>query len=545
MTKYIFVLGGVMSGVGKGIAASSIARILEEKKLSVISLKIDPYLNIDAGTMNPKEHGEVFVLADGYETDQDMGNYERFLNIDLTKKNYMTYGMVMDEILKKERSLYYKGKTVQLIPHVSDEIISRIEKAGEGKDILITEVGGTVGEYESLVFLEALRIMRLKHKNNCLFIMLTYLPSITEDGEAKTKPTQQAVRKAGEFGINIDILIARSRKGIDDVRKEKIGMFCNLEKENIISAPNVKNIYEIPINFEKENLSEKIINLLDIKIQDKKADKNILWKDFVKKINIAEGKKNKKEIKIAMIGKYFDSGNAVMTDVYLSLIEGLKYSAYNNGIKLNTEWINSKDIEKGKYKINNLKKYDGIIVPGGFGESGIEGKISAIKFAREKNIPYLGICYGMQLALIEIARNVVNLKDANTTEINLNTQNKIIDIQKDQIKNLLNNNMGGNMRLGSYTMQIKDKKSLAYKIYKKDSVIERHRHRYEFNNEYKNILEKAGVKFSGMNIENNLVEMIELNKNKFFVGVQFHPEFLARPLSPHPLFNAFLKACEE
>lgn len=539
--KYIFVVGGVISGVGKGITSSSLGLILKNRGLSVTAIKIDPYINVDAGTMNPTEHGEVFVLSDGDETDQDMGNYERFLDIKLTKVNYMTTGRVYQSVIEAERNLEYKGKCVEVVPHIPIEVIGRIKKAGENAnaDVVIIEIGGTIGEYQNMIFLEAARMLKIESPKDVAFVMVSYLPTPSKVGEMKTKPTQHATRLLNGSGIQPDFLIARADVALDEKRKEKLAMFCNVTPERIISAPDVDSIYDIPLNFEKENLSSKMCEILNI--QNKKPDNKLWskWKTFAKHAH-----NGKETVKIAVIGKYFETGDFVLSDSYLSVIEAIKYSSYAQNRKPIISWLNAVDFEKDKSKLNDLKKYDGIIVPGGFGSRGVEGKLNVVKYARENKIPYFGLCYGMQMVVIEYARNVLGLTDANTTEVNPKTKSPVVDIMESQKENLINHRYGGNMRLGEYKAVLADK-SIAREAYKAKEVIERHRHRYEVNNTYINNLEKAGLVFSGKSPDGLLMEIAELPKvvHPFFLGAQFHPEFLAHPLAPHPLFTAFIKAC--
>ncbi len=540
-TKYIFVVGGVISGVGKGITSSSIGLILKNRGLTVTSIKIDPYINVDAGTMNPTEHGEVFVLNDGDETDQDMGNYERFLDIDLTHINYMTTGRVYKSVIEKERNLEYEGKCVQVVPHIPLEVIGRIKKAGvDAKaDVVIIEIGGTVGEYENILFLEAARMMKNEFPKDVVFIMVSYLPTPNTIGEMKSKPTQHAVRTLNGSGIQPDILIARADVPLDEKRKEKLSVFCNMPADRVISAPDVSSVYDIPINFEKENLSSKLCDLLGVVCQKPNEKEWNKWKTFAK--NAHNGKD---VVKIAMIGKYFETGDFILSDSYLSVIEALKYSSYMQHRKPVISWLNSVDFEKDPHKLKELKNYDGIVVPGGFGKRGVEGNLNAVQYARENQIPYFGLCYGMQMMVIEYARNVLGLKDANTREVNPNAKNIVIDVMESQKENLKNNRYGGSMRLGAYKAVLK-KGSIAQMSYGQDEVLERHRHRYEVNNMYKEELEKKGLVFSGKSPDGNLMEIAELPKKEhpFFLGTQYHPEFLARPLTPHPLFTAFIKAC--
>jgi len=539
--KYIFVVGGVISGVGKGITASSIARILSDRGQRVTAIKIDPYINIDAGTMNPTEHGEVFVLDDGDETDQDMGNYERFLGVDLSRANYLTTGRVYQSVIERERNLEYGGACVQVVPHIPLEVIRRIENARDktNADVVIIEIGGTVGEYENILFLEAARMMKLRSHQNVFFVMVSYLPIPSNVGEMKTKPTQHAVRTLNASGIQPDIIIARSKMPLDEKRKEKLSMFCNVPQDHIISAPDVDSIYDIPINFEKEGLGDMICDTIGMTCGPAFNEGSKKWKKFADSTHVKKNVMN-----IAIVGKYFNTGDFTLSDSYLSVIEAIKYSAYSVGSKPVLTWISSMDFEKDPKSISKLSKYDGIIVPGGFGSRGIEGILKTIEYARKHNIPYFGLCYGMQLLVIEYARNVLGLKDANTREVNPGSKNLVIDIMEDQKDNVENKKMGGSMRLGAYIAHLK-KGTVAEKAYKTDIVTERHRHRYEVNPLYVERLEKAGLVFSGHSPDGSLCEIAELptSKHPFFLGTQFHPEFKARPLSPHPLFTAFMKAC--
>ena len=550
-TKYIFVVGGVISGVGKGITSSSLGLILKNPGLKLTAIKIDPYINIDAGTMNPTEHGEVFVLKDGDETDQDMGNYERFLDINLTRINYITTGRVYKTVIEKERNLEYKGKCVEVVPHIPLEVIKRIKEAGKNAkaDIVIIEIGGTIGEYQNMLFLEAARMMKLSSPKDVVFVMVSYLPTPQKVGEMKTKPTQHAVRTLNASGIQPDILIARGDVNLDKKRKEKISLFCNMPVDRVISAPDVDSIYDIPINFEKEKLSDKLCEILNVVYKKPNVKAWKKWKKFAKYAHNGQ-----KTIKIAMVGKYFETGDFILSDSYLSIIEAIKYSSYAQNKKPILAWLNSSDYEKpaqpnghsggNPTKLKELKKYDGIIIPGGFGSRGVEGNLNVVKFARENKIPYLGLCYGMQMMVIEYARNVLGLKDANTREVNPNSKNLVIDVMESQKEILKNNFYGGSMRLGEYKAILRDN-TIAKGAYAQKEIIERHRHRYEVNPAFIGDLEAKGLIFSGRSPDGHLMEIAELPKNRhpFFLGTQFHPEFLARPLSPHPLFTAFIKAC--
>ncbi|KKP86705.1 MAG: CTP synthetase, CTP synthase [Parcubacteria group bacterium GW2011_GWC1_35_8] len=537
--KYIFVVGGVMSGVGKGIASSSIGKILQARGFEVTALKIDPYVNVDAGTMNPTEHGEVFVLDDGTECDQDMGNYERFLNRDLTGKNYMTTGSVYLSVIQKERNLEFGGKCVSVVPNIPLEIISRLKCAAEvaKADIVITEVGGTVGEYQNILFLEAIRMLKVHNPGDVLVVLVSFVPALGAGGnELKTKPTQYAARSLNSAGLQADIIIARAKMALDAKRKEKIAENCNISEKDVISAPDEKNIYEIPLNFEKDNLSTVILKKLNIK---PRATDLKEWRKLIEKMENA-----KYTSQIAIVGKYFGSGDFFLTDSYISVLEAIKHAGAVVGVNPSVKWIDSEEFEKQPQKLKELSVYDGIIIPGGFGSRGIEGKISVIKYCRENKIPYFGLCYGMQLAVTEYARHMAGMKVANTTEINSKTPFPVVDIMPEQKKNLKDKNFGATMRLGAYPAVLK-KGSVAFSAYGVSEISERHRHRYEVNPEFIGKLEEAGLVFSGTSPDGRLMEIAELphSKHPFFLGTQFHPELKSRPLNPHPLFVAFMKAC--
>jgi len=542
-TKYIFVTGGVMSGVGKGIATSSIAKILQSRGFSVTAIKIDPYVNVDAGTMNPTEHGEVFVLDDGMECDQDMGNYERFINKSLTSDSYMTTGSIYLSVIQKERNLEYRGKCVEVVPQIPLEIINRIDKAVKKNkaEIVIIEVGGTVGEYQGVLFLETIRMLKIKKPKDVLLALVSFVPALGAGGtELKTKPTQYAVRTLNSAGLQPDIILARASVPLDEKRKQTISLNCNIDKEFIISAPNVESIYDVPINFEKDNLGDKILKKFSLKSRKKDLNE---WQAFAESVKNPKG-----EVKIGIVGKYFDSGDFILTDSYISVIESVKHAAYFCKQKPVIEWLDSHVYEEDTTKLKELKSFDGIIVPGGFGNRGIEGKIKAIEYCRKNKIPYFGLCYGMQLACIEFARNVAKLKNANTTEIDPKTENPIIDLMPEQKILIQEKRYGGSMRLGAYPCKLITG-TKAYQAYGEDLpagrqeiISERHRHRFEFNNAYRNVLTKNGLVISGVNAERDLVEIIELKDHPFFVGTQFHPEFKSRPLTSHPLFKEFIKA---
>jgi len=538
--KYIFVVGGVMSGIGKGIATSGIARVLKSKGFKVTAIKIDPYINVDAGTMNPTEHGEVFVLDDGYETDQDMGNYERFLDETLPSVNYMTTGRVYQEVIRKERNLEYKGKNVQVVPDVPLEVIRRIEEAQKlaNADITLIEVGGTVGEYENILFLEAARMLKIRMPHDVAIVMLSYVPIPGNVGEMKTKPTQHASRTLNSVGLQADIILARASVPLDEKRKEKIAIFCNISADHVISAPDVESIYDVPLHYEKDGLGDIVCDVLGLPKQ--KTDLSE-WEGFVTKLKNATT-----ELPVAVVGKYFMSGDYVLSDVYISVIEAVKHAGAVNGVKVKLSYLDSEVYEKDPSKLEELRQYAGIVVPGGFGTRGVEGIVMAIKFAREQKIPYLGLCYGMQWQVVEYARNVAGLNGANTAEVNKEAPHVVIDIMPDQKEKLTKQDYGGTMRLGTYKALLKEG-SVARESYGKAEVMERHRHRYEVNPEYIEQIEKAGLVFSGKSPSGVLMEIAELPRDKhpFFVGTQFHPELLSRPLAPHPLFVAFVKAASK
>jgi len=534
-SKFVFIVGGVLSGVGKGVTAASLGAIFKSKGFRVTALKADPYINVDAGTMNPTEHGEVFVTDDGDETDQDMGNYERYLDIDLTSINYMTTGRVYMEVIEAERSMKYKGKCVQVVPHIPEEIIRRIKVATENHNagITLVEIGGTVGEYENILFLEAVRQMKLKNPLDVAIVLVSYLPVPAHIGEMKTKPTQHAQRTLNHTGLHADIIVARGPAALDNVRKEKLASLCGIKKDYSISAPDVESVYEIPVKMEEQNIGNKVLKVLDMPSRKSNLKP---WEDLVKTI-----KSVNKEVKIAVVGKYFGSGGFTLADSYISVIEAIKHAAWFNNVKPILEWVDSEEFEKSPAKLKDLKNYDGILVPGGFGTRGVEGIVQAVQFARENKIPYFGICYGMQLACIEFSRNVMKKKGAHTVEVDDSPIHPIIIVNPYQDKNIRENKYGGTMRLGAYDCVLR-KGTKIHKAYGVGKISERHRHRYEFNNEYREEMDTAGLEVVGINPESDLVEIVELKDHPFFVGVQFHPEFKSRPMRPHPIFREFIKA---
>ncbi len=533
--KYIFVVGGVMSGLGKGIATSSLGMLLQQRGYEVTMMKIDPYVNVDAGTMNPVEHGEVFVLDSGLECDQDMGNYERFLNRSLPPINYMTTGMVYQTVIDRERQMGYDGACVQVVPDIPNEVIRRIRHSQSEAEAQITlvEIGGTVGEYENLLFLEAARMMRLESPEDVMIMLVSYLPVPSMLGEMKTKPTQHASRTLNGSGLQADFIVGRSEQPLDEIRKSKLATLCNVHADRVISAPDSENIYEVPLIFEDDNVSERVLNAFQLPsgTQDIAA-----WKGYV-----TRSKKDERQVRIGIVGKYFYSGEYALGDAYISVIEAIKHACAHHRVTPKIEWLNSEDFEEEDASLIDLQMYDGIIVPGGFGSRGIEGKLQAIRIIREQKIPYFGLCYGMQLAIIEYARNVAGISDAHTTEVDPSTSEPVIDVMAEQAQIVKENQLGGTMRLGAYNCDIHPR-TLARRLYQKAHISERHRHRYEVNNDYREQLEEEGLVFSGFNPDWNLIEMAEVPHHPFFLGTQFHPEFLSRPLAPHPLFKGFVRA---
>lgn len=528
MTKYVFVTGGVVSGLGKGITASSLALLLKARGYKVFMQKFDPYFNIDPGTMNPIQHGEVFVTYDGCETDLDLGHYERFIDEELNYTSNITSGKIYSSVIEKERHGDYLGATVQLVPHITNEIKNKVYEAGltSKADIVITEIGGTVGDIESQAFIETLRqIQYEKGSTETAFVHTTLIPYIIGSNELKTKPTQNSVKDLQNMGIRPNFLVCRTPFSTSDSIKEKLSLFCSIPKENIIDAVDAKNIYDIPINMHKQGIDELILKQFNLPVN--KAN----LKDWENLLYVMDNLKE--EVEIALVGKYVE-----LHDAYLSVAEALKHAGYKYQTKVNIKWVNSEDLEKDVDFKEIFKNTKGIIVPGGFGNRGTLGMVKAINYARVNNIPFLGICLGMQLSVIEFARNVCKLEDCNSTEFDPLCKNPIIDLMSDQ-KTVIN--MGGTLRLGNYNCKL-TKGTLAYNDYKTDLIQERHRHRYEFNNKYMELLKEKGMVFSGINEESNLVEIIEIPKHKHFIACQFHPEFKSRPTRPHPLFVSFVKA---
>ncbi len=570
--KFIVITGGVISGVGKGIATASIGKILQQYGFSITAIKIDPYINFDAGTLRPTEHGEVWVTDDGGEIDQDLGNYERFLEQQFGKKNNITTGQIYSKVIENERKGKYLGETVQFIPHIPNEIKRRILESSIDKDFVLIEIGGTIGDYENIPYLFALKSLEreIGHQN-MKYVMITYLPTPSHIGEMKTKPTQQAVKLLSEHGIFPDFILCRARTALDRVRKKKIEVYANIRSEYVISAPDTDNLYKVPLNFEKDDLGKKILKEFNVVPKMKKS-----WNKWKTMVNIIDNPA--KTIDVAMVGKYLDIGKFSLKDSYISVNQALEHAGANNDVGVNIHWISAQDIEKGKVKEHDLKKFSGFIVPGGFGKEGVEGKIRVIKYAREKKIPYLGLCFGMQLAVVEFARNVCKMKEAHSTEIDPNTKYPVISILELQKEILKNERYGASMRLGGYAA-ILDKNSIVYDLYKKTgriikdkkiiekhkndknncfrlgvlkksdiTVIERHRHRYEMNPEFVKVLSKCGLKFSGfhrLTEHEKLMEYIEIPDHPFFVATQSHPEFKSSLFNPSPLFYGFIKAIKK
>lgn len=529
MTKYVFVTGGVVSGLGKGITASSIALLLKARGYKVFMQKFDPYINVDPGTMNPVQHGEVFVTKDGCETDLDLGHYERFIDEELNYTSNITTGKIYASVIEKERRGEFLGATVQMIPHITNEIKNKIYEAARSSkaDFVITEIGGTIGDIESQTFIEALRQLRYElGRESTFFVHTTLIPYIYGSNELKTKPTQNSVKDMRNMGLNPDALVCRTPYNLGDNIKSKLSLFCSVPKENIIEALDVENVYKIPLNFYEQKIDEIVLKAFGMSINpiDLKY-----WYDLVETVDNL-----KKEVEIALVGKYVE-----LHDAYISVVESLKHAGYKYNAKIKINWIDSETLEDESINLKEIFKHSkGILVPGGFGSRGIKGKMKAISFARTENVPFLGICLGMQLAVIEFARNVCGLVDANSTEFDSMCTTPIIDLMADQ-KSIIN--MGGTLRLGNYDCKITPN-TLAHKLYKSDHIQERHRHRYEFNNQYRETLEERGLVFSGINEEANLVEIVELPSHKFFIASQFHPEFRSRPTRPHPLFDGFIRA---
>ena len=545
-TKFIFVSGGVISGLGKGNTTAAIALLLQNRGYKVTCVKCENYLNIDAGLINPIEHGDPYLLDDGTEADMDMGTYEKYLGINMKRHNFVTMGQIYKTVIDRERNFGYKGEDVEAIPHVTDEIIRRIKEAGEIEkaDVIAVELGGTAGEYQNMLYYETSRLLAHNKKNSVIHVHVSYLPTPSHLGEPKTKPTQLSVRTLNSMGIQPDFIVTRAEKAIDERRRARFALFCNVDAENVINDPDLESPYEIPLIFAEQKFDEKILTMLGMELHTLDLS---AWQKMVDTIKV----KKQKQITIAIVGKYFATGEYQLRDSYAALIDAIDHASWKQGVIVKTKWIQAEKIEKSNAK--DLEQVDGIIVPIGWGPRGVEGKISAIQYARVHKIPYLGLCYGMQLAVVEFARHVLGLDDANTLEVNPDTTHPVIHINTGQEKNVKLRAYGGTMRLGRWDCKVKvgtlsDQSYTTYHGYDSEDkkvVGERHRHRYEFNEEYTKLVEEFGMIIAGRSIIDNLVEIIELPKSvhPFFVGTQFHPEYRSTPLIPHPLFLDFIAAC--
>lgn len=548
-TKYIFVSGGVLSGLGKGITSASLGMLLKNRGYSVTNLKCENYLNLDSGNINPIEHGDVFLCEDGLEADLDLGSYERFLDQEVGKKNYTTLGQIYYKVINNTRDLKYNGSTVDAWMYIPQEAIDRIRKVGESSDICLVELGGTAGEYQNVIYYEAYRIMKLQNPDDCIHVHVTYFPNPSHINELKSKPTQLSVKSLNSMGIQPDFVIGRGEHTIDDKRKEKVAYYCNMNKDDVISNPDLDTVYEVPLVLAEQNFDVRVLQKLGL--EEGKPDLRN-WKHFVEKIHAPK----KHHLKIAIVAKYLATGEFELQDSYVSLLESLNFASWNYDIDLKIEFIRAEDLEKGKQEaLETLQSVGGIIVPIGWGERGVEGKIQAIKYARENKVPYLGLCYGMQLAVVEFARSLAGLTDANTTEVDVSTPHPVIHDIPFEEKYQVIKGEGASMRLGAYDCALKEG-TLAHSIYKKHNafkdskqnlISERHRHRYEFNNDYRQILEDAGLVISGTSPDDFFVEMIELPKavHPFFLATQAHPEYKSLPLKPHPIFIEFLQAIKK
>ena len=556
--RYIFVSGGVISGIGKGVTAASVGFLLESAGYKVVPVKCDAYVNVDAGTIRPQEHGEVFVTEDGIETDQDLGHYERFLHLNLTRDSYVTTGQIYQHIIEQERNFYYQGEDVEVVPHVPEEIIRRINQAGKRHkaDFIIVEIGGTVGEYQNVLFLEANRILKFREKAPVVHVHVAYLPTPKHLGEMKSKPVQTSVRLLNESMIQPDFIVGRAIKPLDNPRIERLSQFCNIDRENIISSPYVNSIYEIPVIYKKQNFDRKILAKFGLKNKTHKNISHIYsftkWDHNIRKI-----KKIKKRVKVMIVGKYQKTGDYLLPDAYVCVLESIRHAGWNQNCEPDIAWLNAESIEKNPRLLNDLKNIDGLIIPQGWGKRGVEGKIMAIQYVREQKIPYLGLCFGMQLALVEYARHVLKLKDANSQEVDPSSHHLVVHLMPNQTEYLAKKQFGGTIRLGAWPCTLTSETELA-QIYLESEftqylmsnekpliVNERHRHRYEFNLKYLNQYQQSGLIISGYSPDKKLVEAIELPKSThpYFIGVQFHPEYKSRILTPHPIFISFIKSC--
>ncbi len=536
-TKFIFVCGGVLSGLGKGITTASLGLLIKNAGFIVTAVKIDPYISMDAGTMRPQEHGEVFVTMDGGELDQDLGNYERFLHENFTKDHNITTGKVYAQVIDNERHFVYNGRDAEVIPDVINEIKRRIYKVAEGKDFVMVEVGGTVGDIENMPFLIAAR--EIGREFPSAYMIVTYLPFLHTVGELKTKPSQHAVMLLRQEGINPDFIVTRAQEPVDEPRLDNISKRCFVDRERIFDIPDVDSVYKVPQVLVQQKVVESILDFFHIKAKDTSNTWMTKWDDFV----AFNAKKDTPKVKIALVGKYIKHGSHAHNDTYISVLEALKHACYPNGVKIDMHMISSEDLNPENYK-EALSEFDGIVVPQGWGSRGMEGKLLAIRYARENNVPYLGLCYGMQMAVIEFSRNVLGILDADTEEANPNSLNPVIHLMEEQKKHMKEGTFGGTIRLGDWPCRLVDG-TRSQKIYGTELVKERHRHRYEYNNEYRERLESAGLKVSGTSPDGQLVEMVEITDHKFFYGTQSHPEYKSRPLEPHPVFVEFIKSCKK
>lgn len=538
-TKYIFVSGGVLSGLGKGVTAASIGLLLQARGYRVTPVKCENYLNMDSGLINPIEHGDPFLCEDGTEADMDMGTYEKFLDKNVLRHNFITMGQIYSEVISRERNFEYDGEDVEAIPHVTDEIIKRINEAGkkEDADIIVVELGGTAGEYQNILYYEASRVLKIVKKAPVVHVHVSYLPTPSHLGEPKTKPTQLSVKLLQSMGIQPDFIVCRGEKAIDKRRRERLAMFCNVDPDHVINNPDVESAYEVPLVLEEQEFAQKILEHLGLPNRPAKLEE---WKGFLDGVR----KSKKKTIEIAIVGKYFATGDYELRDSYAALMDSLDHAGWHKGVTIQTRWVNSARIENGESVEKLLHGVNGVIVPIGWGPRGVEGMITAIQFAREHKIPYLGLCYGMQLAVVEFARHVLGLIGANTTECNPDTKYPVIHIIPSQKEKMARRAYGGTMRLGRWECKIKEG-SIAARAYKTFRVGERHRHRYEVNDAFVKRLESAGMQFTGRSVVENLAEIMELpqSAHPFFLGTQYHPEYRSRPLKPHPIFLAYIEAC--
>ncbi|OGG24635.1 CTP synthase [Candidatus Gottesmanbacteria bacterium RIFCSPLOWO2_01_FULL_43_11b] len=547
-TKYIFISGGVLSGLGKGVTAASIGFLLEARGFRVTTVKCENYLNIDAGLINPIEHGDPFLCEDGTEADMDMGSYEKFMDKNVLRHNFVTMGQIYQAVITRERSFAYKGEDVETIPHVTDEIIKRINEAArkDKAEIVVIELGGTAGEYQNILYYEASRVLKIVKKAPVVHVHVSYLPTPRHLGEPKTKPTQLSVKFLQSMGIQPDFIVCRGEKAIDKRRRERLAMFCNVDPDQVINNPDMDTPYAVPIVLEGQQFAQKILKILGESDRKPKLEG---WKKFLTRVETSK----KKTIEIAIVGKYFATGDYELRDSYAALLDALDHAGWQKGVTIKTRWVNSERIEKGEPAENLLGGVDGVIVPIGWGPRGVEGMITAIKYAREHKIPYLGLCYGMQLAVVEFARNVLGFSDANTTECDPDSKHPVIHIIPSQKEKMARRAYGGTMRLGRWECRVKSGSiadsayiaSGAYDDTQKKIVGERHRHRYEVNDDYTKQFEAKGMQFTGRSVVEDLAEIVELpqSMHPFFLGTQFHPEYRSRPLSPHPLFLAYIAAC--